>query len=185
VDRLVAAQQIPSGPFDVMGYHTGSVIAGVMARLAPMRVRRIVLVSLPAYSAALRLEKMEQLAQFPVPVEDGSHLTGMWNLVTFLSDPRSDAEWRNASVTENLRCGGRATWGYQAVFALDFQATLAALDQPVMVINAQDDLWQQTHENVGLIADCRHVELPGIQHGLFLLERDRIAELVREFLDNT
>ena len=183
IDRLAGTGEIPAGPIDLMGYHTGSVISGVMARMAPDRVRRVVFVSLPAYSAELRAEKVERLAHFPVPMPDGSHLAAMWRVCESLTDPRADTGWRSASVTENLRSGARATWGYHAVFAHDFQATLDGLEQHVLVIDPEDDLRTQTQENVGRIRRCTHVELPGVRHGLFVLERDRIASLVQAFLD--
>ena len=182
-DTLVAQAVLPPGPVDVMGYHTGSVIAAAMARRAPDRVRRLLLVSLPAYSPQERAAKLTRLDDWPGPKADGSHLGAMWRLVDGLTDPRAGTAWKHASVTENLRCGDRAPWGYRAVFGHDFQADLDALVQPTLIINPQDDLWQQTRDNVGRVRHARYLELPGVGHGLFDLDRDLIAGAALDFLD--
>jgi len=181
--QLAADGRIPSGPVDVLGYHTGSVIAAAMARLAPSRVRRLVLVSLAAYDAETRAAKRENLKTWRGPQEDGSHLTALWQLMQSLFDPRIDADWKHASLTENLRSGKRAPWGYEAVYRYDFQAALEALTHETLILNPEDDLWVPTRENAPRVKHARYVELPGLGHGLFDLETDRIAGLVRDFLD--
>lgn len=183
LDALVAAGTLPAGSVDVMGYHTGSVIAAVMSRLAPDRIGRLVLVSLAAYPAEVRAEKLARLAGWPGPKDDGSHLTAMWALVGSLSDARADTGWRHASLTENLRSGARATWGYYGVFGHDVPATLDALTHPLMILNPEDDLWQPTRDHAPRVGHAHYVELPGTGHGLFDFDRDRIAGLVRTFLD--
>lgn len=183
LDTLVAQGVLPAGPVDVMGYHTGSVVAASMAARAPDRIGRLVLVSLAAYSADAREEKRARHANWPGPQPDGSHLGAMWRLIDTLTDPRASIAWKQASLAENLRSGPRAPWGYHAVFGHDFQATLDALTHPALIVNPQDDLWQQTRDNAGRVAHARYVELPGAGHGLFDLDREPIARLVCAFLD--
>lgn len=182
-DQLVTDGQLPAGPIDVLGYHTGSVIATAMARLYPDKVRRLVLVSLAAYDAPTRQQKRENLKNWRGPTEDGSHLTAMWQLMQSLFDPRIDAEWKHASLTENLRPGCRAPWGYDAVYRYDFQEALDDLTHRTLILNPEDDLWQPTRDNYRRVRNADYVELPGLGHGLFDLETDRIAGLVRDFLN--
>lgn len=181
-EMLMVAERFTSGPVDVLGYHTGSVIAVAMARLAPEQVRRLVLVSLAAYDAEARAEKLAGLKNWPGPADDGSHLTAMWRLMQTLFDPRVDVEWRHASLTENLRAGSRAPWGYDAVYRYDFQAALSALRHRTLILNPEDDLWDLTRRNAARVAGADYVELPGLGHGLFDLETAKIAALVEGFL---
>ena len=51
---------IAPGPFDVMGYHTGSITATEMARRDPQRVRRCVVFGLAAYPEDVRAERLDQ-----------------------------------------------------------------------------------------------------------------------------
>lgn len=182
LEQLALGGKIPQGPVDILGYHTGSVIATAMARLYPDRVRRLVLVSLAAYDADTRRQKLENLKNWRGPQEDGSHLTAMWQLMQSLFDPRVSPDWKHASLTENLRPGARAPWGYDAVYRYDFQAALDGLSHETLILNPEDDLWIPTRDNCARVHGARYVELPGLGHGLFDLETGRIAGLVHEFL---
>ncbi|MFD2137115.1 hypothetical protein ACFSLT_21780 [Novosphingobium resinovorum] len=52
---------IPAGQFDVMGFHTGSIIATQLARSLPERVRRAVVFGLAAFPAEQREAKLANL----------------------------------------------------------------------------------------------------------------------------
>lgn len=179
---LASRGVLPDGPFDIAGYHTGSVIAVAMAVAAPDRVRRIVPVSLPLYDAAERSAKLKRIAAGPTLAEDGSHLTTMWQHMQTLFDPRIDTGWKQASLTENLRSGPRAYWGYAAVYGYDLNAALPKVRQPVLLIAPEDDLWEPTQRAAPLIPDVHLLPLPGVGHGLFVLDRDRIAQAIDAFL---
>jgi pimeloyl-ACP methyl ester carboxylesterase len=182
IGDLAASGVIPAGPVDLLGYHTGSVLAVAAARATPEQVRRLVLVSLAAYPPDIRTAKIEALARWPEPREDGSHLTAMWSLMQSLFDPRIGLDWKHESLTENLRPGARAPWGYRAVYGYDFQAALDRVQHETLILNPEDDLWQPTRENADRVKGAHYIELPGVGHGLFTLERDRIADIVRTFL---
>lgn len=167
---------------DLLGYHTGSATAVAMAALRPERVRRLILVSLAAYDAQERADRREKLKSWRGPVEDGSHLGAMWDLLGQLCDPRVSVGWKHASLTENLRCGTRAPWGYGAVYGYDLQAALDRLSHPALILNPQDDLWAVTQVQAARATGGAYVELPGLGHGLFDLETARIASLIEEFL---
>jgi pimeloyl-ACP methyl ester carboxylesterase len=182
VSQLQSIGRIGPGPVDVLGYHTGALIAVAMAALAPAQVANLVLVSLAAYPADLRARKRAALADWPVPRDDGSHLNAMWSQIGALSDPRMDADWKHASLTENMRSGSRAPWGYDAVYRHDFQSALEQMRHPVLILNPEDDLFQPTAANAPRVPQARYVELPGMKHGLFQAESGRIAGLVEDFL---
>lgn len=179
---LAQASVIRPGPFDIVGYHTGSVIAVAMANAAPDRVRRIVPVSLPLYDAAERSARMARIAAGPSLSDDGDHLSAMWRHMQTLFDPRIDTRWKQESLTENLRSGARAYWGYAAVYGYDLAAALPQLTQPVLLIAPEDDLWEPTQRAAPLIPDVTIMPLPGAGHGLFVLEREAIAAMIDAFL---
>ena len=182
VDTLVARGDLPAGPVDVLGYHTGSVIAAAMALRDPARVRRLILVSLAAYDSDERAAKRAGLVNWRGPAADGSHLNAMWDLLGTLCDARVSTEWKHQSLTENLRCGSRAPWGYDAVYRYDLQAALGKLTQPSLILNPQDDLWDLTRRSAPLAPLADYIELPDLGHGLFDLETEKIAGLIERFL---
>jgi pimeloyl-ACP methyl ester carboxylesterase len=184
LDQLQARGVVPDGPVDILGYHTGSITATHMARTWPDRVRRIVPIGLAAYDAATREAKLEHIDIFPTPMAaDLSHVTKLWNLMQTLFDPRASVAWRHRALAESLAPGVRLPWGFIAVYRYDFQAAMADVRQPVMVINLEDDLHAPTLANAHLYQNGRRVDLMGRAHGVLALETDGIASLVRDFLD--
>jgi pimeloyl-ACP methyl ester carboxylesterase len=184
MDDLQAAGTIAPGPFDVLGYHTGSVTATQMARAWPERIRRIIPIGLAAFDQEERAEKLANIDVFPVPrANDLTHVTRLWDLMQTLFDPRTSAQWRHRALAESLMTGVRLPWGFEAVFSYDFQAAMAEVEQPVMVINLEDDLYETTKLNAHRYPNGRRVDLDGVAHGVMTLETDRMVALIRGFLD--
>jgi pimeloyl-ACP methyl ester carboxylesterase len=183
VDGLQARGDLPPGPFDLLGYHTGSAIAAWIARHAPNRVGRIICVSLPVLDAQARQARLSNMDVFPVPRADASNIDALWALTETLNDRRLDPEWRHRALGECLCSGSRLPWGFRAVFAQDVAADLQALDHPALVLCPRDDLWDETHAAVGLLRNARLVPLADAGNGFLDLDTDRVAAVLSDFLD--
>ena len=180
---LAAAGTIAPGGFDVMGMHTGSIIAAQLALCAPAQVRRVVMFSLAAYPADVRAAKLAALrTQFPVPDGTLAHVEKLWAIFGQLGDKRMTAEYRHTAMAECLRLGSRMPWGYIAVYQYDFEAALAQVSQPVLVVNPQDDLWEPTHRAFALLPNARRWDLPGRAHGFLSFESAQVAAEITSFL---
>lgn len=183
MDDMAAAALVPAGSFDVMGMHTGSIIATEMSRSLPARVRRAVLFGLAAYPEELRAQKLARLRDnFPLPTNDLTHVEKLWSIISNLSDPRMSAEQRHIGMAECLRLGSRMPWGYIAVYRYDFLGAMPEVKQPVLVVNPQDDLWNVTRETSARFPTARRLDLPGVKHGVLALERDRLVGEINGFL---
>jgi pimeloyl-ACP methyl ester carboxylesterase len=183
MDELVHQGVVPAGPFDVMGFHTGSVTATELARAWPDRVRRAVLFGLAAYPAELREEKLAGLlGNFPPPADNLDHVEKLWAIIQKLSDPRMGAEARHIGMAECLRLGARMPWGYIAVYRYDFLGAMARVEQPVLVMNPEDDLWEVTLATAGHFRNGTRFDLPGVRHGVLKIEHDRVVERIEAFL---
>ncbi|MBH0113366.1 alpha/beta fold hydrolase [Novosphingobium sp. YJ-S2-02] len=183
VDDLGPAMGIEVQAFDVIGHHTGSVVATQLA-LDDERVRRLVLCSLPAFDAEMRAQMLAGLdTLFPAP--DGS-LVLVERLRAFqdaFADTRMSAEQRQVAMAECLRLGARMSWAYRAVFGYDMPAALDRLDREVLVLNARDDLEAVTRTAFVRLRHARLVELTGCGHGFLAFADDEFARLLREHLD--
>lgn len=166
---------------DLLGYHTGSLIATELALARPARVRRLVLVAVPVLDAAERAEFRAR--PWPLPLaEDGSHLMTEW---------QRSLQWRGPGVTldmlargfaEKLRNGPQAWRGANAVMNYPVRERLAQVVQPTLVLRPKDDLWEPTARARGLLRDARFVDLPDYGHGLFEVAPGAVVDAIGDFL---
>ena len=184
VEALQASGDMPADRIDLMGYHTGGVIAACIARRAPETIRRLVFVSLPALDADARRLRLAGIARFPVPREDASNIQEMWALSETLNDARLSPDWRHRALGECLCSGHRLPWGFRAVYLHDCVADLEALDQPALILCPRDDLWDVTHEHVTLLRHGRFQAFPEAGNGFLDLHTDAVVALVTDHLDS-
>jgi len=180
----LAADEFGEGAFDVMGVHTGAVLATELARSRPAQVRRAVLVGLAGYDAEARAEKLRRLEAYPRPKEDLSHVEAVWRVMQALFDPRTNVAWRHRSLAENIRSGAAMSWGYDAVYRYDLLAALREVRQPVLVINPEDDLAALTPAAARRLPNARRLDWPGAKHGFLAVDADGVAEAVAAFLND-
>ncbi|MBT0669541.1 alpha/beta fold hydrolase [Novosphingobium profundi] len=180
---LAARGELAEGPYDVLGFHTGSLLSTELARSRPERVRRVVVFGLAAYEAEVRAAKLANLrGAFPRPGPTLEHVEKLWAIIGTLSDPRIGYEERHVAMAECLRLGERMPWGYISVYRYDFLGAMAEVEQPVLVMNPEDDLWQVTRATSHLFRNGRRVDWPGVAHGVLKLERERVVAVIAQFL---
>jgi pimeloyl-ACP methyl ester carboxylesterase len=168
--------------FDVLGTHTGSVEATELAFAHSTRVRRVIVVAIPAYTPAELEQRRYRFAGPPPPAEDASHLQWHWQRRFLYREPPYDLplfQWR---LVQELLAGEHVWWPYKAVFDYPMAERFAALEQPVLVLAPHDDLWEQT-QRAALPTNAEFVELPHLMLDIAHSAPDEIANLVRTFLD--
>lgn len=170
------------GPVDLMGYHTGSMIAADLAADHPDRVRRLVLVSAPVFSDAERAH-LRQVYGPTQPRLDGGHLVERWNsFVHHYLGRGLDLEAVADMFPERLLGRANAWWGHSAAFGFAPDMRLPEIAQPMLVLNPNDDLQVETRRAEPLIRNGRIVELPGWGHGFLDGFTDDAVRLVESFL---
>lgn len=183
MEHLASRGIIAPGPFDVMGYHTGSITATEMARRDRQRVRRCVLFGLAAYTEDVRAERLDRLSErFPPPDRTLAHVEKLWSLIGELADPGIPAEELHIGMADALRLGKRLPWGYFAVYRYDFLGAMTEVSQPVLILNPEDDLWAVTHQTSHLFRNGRRLDIPGFSHGVLTLRRDFFVSEIERFL---
>jgi pimeloyl-ACP methyl ester carboxylesterase len=172
-----------AGPVDLMGYHTGSMIACDVARARPEQVRRLVLVSTPIFSDEERTA-MRDLYRPEVPQEDGSHILKRWNGWLRHNRPSGLSLEAIADMFPDALMGrGRGWWGHRAAFDHLPDMGLPQVHQPIMVINNDDDLTLYTRKAAPLLVNGTIVETPQWTHGFLDAATPEVCELLRSFLD--
>ena len=167
---------------DLVGYHTGSMIATELALQRPEQVRRIVLIAAPIFTAA---EVAEGHAHF-APVQltrDGSHLAGLWAEHVRWAMPGWTLDHVATQFPDALRRPAISWWGHNAAFNYPLGEKLPDVTQPILVLNPEDDLHTQTLRAKELIGEGTIKELPGWGHGFLDLHTQAAANIMRSFLN--
>ncbi len=170
------------GPVDLLGYHTGVLIAAELALLRPVQIRRLVLIGIPVFNAEERaaFEK----TPWPVPFkEDGSSLVEEWQRLLHWRGPGVELPTLRRFFAEKMRAGDFAWWGARAVFRHDTRSALPKIAQPILAVRPRDDLWDSMPRAKDLIAPVDWIDLPDYGHGMFDVIPDELAAMARDFLD--
>jgi pimeloyl-ACP methyl ester carboxylesterase len=172
-----------SRPVDVMGYHTGSMIAADLAAGHPKLVRRLVLVSAPIFTDAERAEMRKSYA--PVePALDGSHLLRRWASYVHHNLGRGlDLDDVSDMFPEGLLGRRNGWWGHHAAFAYAADIRLPEIEHPILVLNPGDDLQEESRRASALMQRGQIVELPMWGHGFLDGFTEDALTLVTSFLD--
>jgi len=170
------------GEVDLVGAHTGSRLAVELAHQRPDQVRGLALLGAAVYTEEERAH--QKVAFGPAPVEaDGGHLASKWTGWASWRWPGVSDEMIGRYAADSVRDFERNWWAHRAVFEHDMAARLAALDQPVLVLCARDDIWEPTLRARRHIKNGRFVELPDWGHWLWEVKTAEIAAMIRGFFD--
>ena len=182
---LAAADMLGWDRFDVIGTHTGSVEAVELAHLAPARVRKVGLVSLPVYTAAEVADRMAGVAApRPQPDSAGQHLVEMWQRRVAIRGPEVDPAFLHGLFVDEILSMSTAHWAYRAVVEYPMTSRLSTLPVPAVVIAPGDDLVAQTARGLGHIpADTAVVDLPDLDFDLWERHPARMAQLIDRYFD--
>jgi len=177
------AEKFNFSQVDIMGYHTGAMTCIALALQRPVLVRRIVQISSPVFTD-------EELVSFrseyqPKEIcENGDHLRDAWlNLLRFYHDdvPRSVLARNFAS---SLRGGPIAHWGHRAAFNYDLKIYLPKVTQPLLIVNPNDDLAEQSPRALALVRHAKIVNIENHAHGFIDVIPVKFGEILRNFLDS-
>lgn len=170
---------------DAMGMHTGSEVAVELARQRPDQVRKLILISAPVFTD----DELEAFrAEYKgVPLSpEGAHLKTRWDMHWHWRGPGVGPDLIQRELSESLRAGEKYEWGHAAAFNYPFGKALREVSQPILVLNTEDDLVEQTRRAAPLMQNGRILELPKEKfgHGMLDLHPDEIAQIARDFLDS-
>jgi pimeloyl-ACP methyl ester carboxylesterase len=166
---------------DLLGYHTGALIAAEVAITRPKQVRRLVMVSVPVLSEPER-DALRRAPPVSPPIADGSHLPVEWRRTVDAYGPNTPLELVARAFGERLQNAVPAAWATAAALQYPVRERLAVIPQPVLVLRPRDDMWDATSRARELLPKARFVDLA--EHGTAVFETapEAVVEAVRDFL---
>ncbi len=176
------ADQLGLEQIDLVGYHTGSKTAVELGLRRSDQVRHVVMISAPLFTDE-ELKEFRSLYAPKAIAEDGSHLVRRWTGFIGWHRHHHSLEKAAAIFTESLRGGDKYWWGHRAAFNYPLWKRMPALKVPLLVLNPQDDLWDQSARAPELIRNGGMVNLPGWGHGFLDAYPSIAGAMLREFFD--
>ncbi len=171
------------GPVDVLGFHTGAMLAVALGLQRPRSVRRLVLAGLPFLMGKAREAAYRTTARPPTLAEDGSHLLDYWERVVAERHPGvslAQAQQRYNDFAPSFPEGWRA---YHALYRYPAEEKIPQLAQPVLLLLIHEILLSGTLAAEPLFQRCERIDLPDLGKNAFDLAPEIIAAAIEPFLD--
>jgi len=160
---------------DVLGFHTGCLVACEMALLDSATIRRLVLIDVPFFSGD---ERDELYARTTAPRSfdaDSVTLASEWDSnVTKRLDSMPFARAFELFV-ESLRAGDRSHWGFHAAFTYLADQRFPNVTTPTHVIATRSRLLEPTRQAADALPNAALVERLDIERAVFEEGAERVA----------
>ncbi|MFO1427103.1 MAG: alpha/beta hydrolase [Steroidobacteraceae bacterium] len=171
---------------DVLGHHTGALVATEVALQSPRRVRRLILNGPSPFTPAERaqlLEGSERSHARALPQLDGSHLLYTFELRKRMYGPDPDAAILTRIVAEKYQGLGPFTWGHEAAYRYDHASALARISHPTLILsNTGDDIHAYARRAHELRPDFEYRELQGGTHDIVDQQPQAWSEAVAQYI---
>ncbi len=150
---------------DVVGHHTGGVVAIELAAAFPDHVHSLVLSSTPYTDEPFRRARAQRPPIDEVaPSEDGSHLAALWQKRQGFY-PAGRPELLEVFVLDALKVGHRVEEGHRAVASYRMEDRIGRIVQPTLIVRATEDPFAAPHA-VELQHHLPHARIVDIEGGM-------------------
>ncbi len=167
---------------DVLGFHTGSLIAAEIANIVPERIRKLVLPGIPLVPADKRPVFRKNYEISRPYFDDPDFLSSKWSEITDSEKEGWSKERKIEMFAEVMRAGFKSNWGFLAVFDYDIEARLSMVRQPVLLPIPDEMLTASTRAAASLFENAELRELPDVKSDLFENCPSEFINLLKEFL---
>ena len=171
------------GPVDLLGFHTGNFVCLEIARQAPGLVRKMVMPGIPYYPASERGAKREQYAQPRPYFTDPGYMKTAYLDAVYNRDFGVSKDRHLEMFVERLRAGVKSVYGFDAVFRYNPDPVLKALTHPVLLPILNETLAGPTRTASRMIKDVSLVEMMDLDGWAWFTAPERLAAVIRPFLD--
>ena len=169
---------------DLLGYHTGTLIAAELAINNPGLIRKLVLPGMPYYTGEAREEAYRRNVKPNAIHTDGSHLRGKWDFASIAMPSGLLLTRAQEHFNDMMQCHPHCWEAYHAVFSYESEKRLKLVKQPVLLITTESSLKAETEAAALVFPDARLLHIAGVKYGGFDLATGKFAKATRDFLDN-
>lgn len=169
---------------DLLGFHTGCLVAAEIAHSAAPWVNRIVMCDIPYFTSEQQTALREKMTQ-PLPL--AAELECLQKAWDFSVAKRVDDVPLPRALemfTEHLRAGTNDWYAFDAAFSYDCEARFSTLDADVTCLATQSGLHEPTKAAAEVIPGATFVDVPEITSAVFEAGAENIAKRIHAALDS-
>jgi pimeloyl-ACP methyl ester carboxylesterase len=168
---------------DLLGYHTGALLALQVAAARPALVRRLVLIGAPYFpDPEARSAWRAKLAEPMRLTERLDQFEERWDFLVAGRAPGASLEQGFAHFVDELRAWPYGFWAHEAAFTFDPSACVAQVRQPTLVLVPDTPLAEPSRQLARRLTDAQVVELPHLSHGVLDIAAPDLAHAIEPFL---
>ena len=181
--QSVASALSPSRPVDVLGFHTGCLVACELALSKPDCVRKLALIDVPAFTPEARAQHLESSCAPPGFTPELTSLASAWERGITRRVESQGMERSFAMFVEHLRHGEAMNAGFHAGFTYPVEERFEQLAHPVTIIATQSMLLEPSRRAASLIPHARLVERLDVTRAVLDEAAETLADEVLATLD--
>lgn len=166
---------------DVVGVQLGSLVAAELAATKPQQVRKVVLASVPHFTAQ-EARSLEWTAAAALPQADGSHLLKEWQRLVQSRGSQVSPEQLTDELADALQGRRQTVTATQAMLEFPTAKRLAGLTQPGLVLRGHDEYREHSLRARSAYPHANGEELPDCGTNIFAVNPQRTLQLIRQFL---
>jgi len=164
---LEVVEAVSDRPVNLLGFHTGCLVALEMAIQQPEKIGRLVLVDVPFFSGTERTAVYAEAAQSPGYSAAATSLAASFNSTVSKRLDHVDYDRAFDLFAEQLRSGNRSHWAFHAAFSYDAENAFAKSTAPGIIIATGSRLLEPTRQAAELLPGLRLIERPDIMRSVF------------------
>lgn len=167
---------------DLLGYHTGALIATEWAAARPASVRRLVLIGIPFFEGDEREPWRAKLVHRHTLDATFDQFAARWDYFVTNRTAGLSLERAYECFVDELKVFPDDWWAHASLFDYDARSRLATVTQPVLVLNPATALAEPSRRAALAMPDATVVEMPALGGAIFDLATDALAERIDAFL---
>lgn len=185
-DAVADAWDPDKAPYDLLGFHTGALVAVELALTHPDQVQRVILIDVPYFDRDTQ-EKLYPKAVQPTAFSaELNSLLPRWEFNLGGNRLESMSLSRALDLfTQELLSAERSHWAFHAAFSYDCPERFAALNTPCEVIATQSGLLEPTRAAARALPNATLTERLDVTRAVFEEGAAAVAEALHRIRQNT
>ena len=181
-ESIRAIQPKGAGPVDILGYHTGALLATELSICHPALVRRMILIGVPFFLGDDKVAWKRKLVHTTQLTESFEQFHTRWDYFVTNRAAGLPLERGFEWFVDELRAYPRDWWAHQALFDYRPELRLPLVTTPVRVINPDTPLAPHSRAAAAVMPRASICEVPEVKSAPLELGADLLAQHILSYL---